>query len=63
MDQHWLRVKILGGMQEFVGETGVILWREGPFYRVRLDNPVEVEGVGIVGDDLWEGPMLRRLHP
>jgi hypothetical protein len=58
------RVTILGGMREFIGQTGTILWEEGVagFYRVRLDEPVEIDGIGVVGDDLWEGALLRRIR-
>ena len=61
-DRSGQRVTILGGMQEFIGKTGTILWQEGAgFYRVRLDEPVEIDGIGVVGDDLWEGALLRRI--
>jgi hypothetical protein len=57
------RVKILGGMKEFVGRTGTIMWEESAgFYRVKLDAPVEIDGIGVVADDLWEGALLRRLR-
>src|SRR6516165_1331354 len=57
------KVEIRGGMQEFVGKTGTILREESPgYYRVKLDEPVEIDGIGLVADDLWEGGLLRRLR-
>ena len=63
-DRTGQRVEILGGMAQFVGKTGVILWEEGGsgLYRVRLDEPIEIDGIGVVGDDLWEGALLRKLR-
>jgi hypothetical protein len=58
------RVKIMGGMREFVGQTGTIISEEGSnpkMYRVRLDNPVNIPGVGKVTDDLWEGNLLKKI--
>jgi len=55
------RVKILGGMSEFVGKTGTIQGKEGNTYRVKLDTPVEVSGVGKVYSDLWESPYLKTI--
>jgi hypothetical protein len=62
------RVKILAGMREFIGKTGEVIDnsdRDGgkPMYRVRLDQPVEVPGVGRVTNDLWGGSALRNLRP
>jgi hypothetical protein len=54
-------VEILGGMAEFIGKTGRIRHKEGGLYRVRLDAPVMVEGVGEVHDDLWESAALKTL--
>ncbi|MEW6199782.1 MAG: hypothetical protein AB1601_14105 [Planctomycetota bacterium] len=61
------RVRILGGMQEFVGLTGTIVdvekhSREPAYYRVRLDTPVEIPMVGLVRDDLWQGRMLKTIR-
>jgi hypothetical protein len=56
------RVKILGGMLEFVGKIGRILGKEGELYRVLLDEPVSILHVGKVEEDLWEGRMLRRVR-
>lgn len=56
------RVKILGGMQEFIGLTGTIENKEGNLYRVELDEPVMIAGVGMVRDDLWEGRYLRTIR-
>jgi hypothetical protein len=61
------RVKILGGMPEFVGKCGEIRGnheRDGTtvMYRVRLDEPVMIPGVGEVSDDLWAGSFLKTLR-
>ena len=58
------RVKITGGMSEFVGKFGTIVddtERDGRtvMYRIRLDRPVEIPGVGMVQDDLWSGSCFR----
>lgn len=55
------RVKILGGMKEFIGQTGEIMYKEGNMYRVRLDRPVNIPGIGLVTNDLWEGRLLREI--
>ena len=55
------RVKIMGGMAEFVGKTGMAE-REGSFWRVELDHPVEIPGIGIVTDDIWKGYYLKTLR-
>lgn len=53
-------------MAAFIGKTGEIIGREGGgewlAYRVRLDRPVHVEGVGEVTDDFWEGELLRAVR-
>jgi len=60
-------VEILGGMSEFVGKTGEVVDVEnyggsgGSYFRVLLDEPVYVEGVGEVTDDLWQDQWLRRV--
>jgi hypothetical protein len=62
-DRYGQRVEIRGGMSEFVGKTGRIVAKEGPaFYRVELDRPVHIRGVGMVADDLWEGRLLRTIR-
>jgi hypothetical protein len=55
------RVKILGGMKEFIGKTGTVSGKEGGMWRVRLDEPVNIPGVGSVTSDLWEGRFLRKI--
>jgi hypothetical protein len=60
------RVKILGGMREFIGRTGRIIDNTETdgrtvMYRVRLDSPVLIEGLGEVQDDLWSGKLLRNI--
>ena len=56
-------VKILGGMTEFVGQTGVITDIEDDgltkLYRVSLDEPINIEGIGEVEDDLWAAEFLE----
>lgn len=62
-DRYGQRVVILGGMSEFVGQTGRIVTKEGPaIYRVELDQPVHIRGVGMVADDLWESRLLRTIR-
>lgn len=61
------RVRIMGGMQEFVGKFGTIIdveqhRHEPAMYRVKLDKPVAVPHVGDVTDDLWQGPTLKRVR-
>jgi hypothetical protein len=60
------RVKIKAGMPEFVGQTGTVVGTEfdgrTKMYRVRLDQPVNVPGVGMVEDDLWAGQYLKPLR-
>lgn len=56
------RVKILGGMSEFIGQTGVVIARDGEHLRVKLDRPVMIEGIGLVTDDLWEPRLLRTVR-
>jgi hypothetical protein len=60
-------VKILKGMKEFVGKTGRIIDEEKMKHspkrsRVRLDKPVDVPGVGLVTDDLWERLYFKLLR-
>ncbi len=60
------RDTITSGMVEFCGRTGTIVGAEytngrNPLYRVRLDEPVEISGVGLVRDDLWESRYLRTI--
>jgi hypothetical protein len=58
-------VRIAGGMREFVGKLGTIVGEEGTrprMYRVRLHEPVEVPGVGLVEDDLWQGTYLKAVR-
>lgn len=49
----------------FLNKTGRIVGSEKfgrfepPMYRVRLDEPVEIPGVGTVTDDLWQGQYLK----
>ena len=56
------RVRIVGGMSEFVGKIGTVVGRDGMLLRVRLDEPVNVPGIGLVTDDLWEPRLLKTQH-
>lgn len=54
-----------GQMPEFVGKTGRVVGTEKYgelFYRVQLDTPVYIEGVGRVGDDIWTARFMRRIR-
>jgi hypothetical protein len=55
------RVKITGGMKEFIGKTGRVQAKEDGMWRVILDSPVEIPGVGRVTSDLWEGRYLKKI--
>lgn len=57
-----VRIAAGGGMREFIGCTGEIVAVEGEYYRVRLDTPVQIEGVGLVRDDLWMGHLLKTVR-
>ena len=57
------RVRILGGLLAFIGKTGQIVGKEGNLYRVHLDEPVDVAGIGRVRDDQWEDSALKALMP
>jgi hypothetical protein len=46
----------------FEGKTGTVVNTEGTrpkMYRVRLDEPVTIDGLGQVRDDLWSREWLR----
>lgn len=60
-DRSGQRVRIHGGMKEFHGKTGIISRKESGQYRVRLDTPVHVQGVGHVKDDLWDSHHLKKI--
>lgn len=60
-------VRIQGSLADpFAGQTGYVRGFEmdgrTKMYRVRLDNPVDVPGVGLVTDDLWAGHLLKVLR-
>lgn len=56
------KVRITGGISEFVGATGTITSdAEWPYLRVALDEPVEIDSV-VVTDDLWLSHLLRTLR-
>lgn len=54
-------VRILEGHTALIGKTGVIVDKVGRQYRVNLDTPVEVPGVGLVAADLWMPAALKVL--
>jgi hypothetical protein len=57
-------VRILSAAQEqLVGKTGVIFGREGKLHQVRLDQPVEISGIGVVETNLFETSALRIIRP
>jgi hypothetical protein len=63
-----IRVRIkpgMGGVREFDNAVGSIVDVEISMgmrmYRVELDEPVIVPGLGPVRDDLWEGSLLELL--
>lgn len=64
--KHQTRVRITGGMAEFIGQTGTVIAEQldgqTKLYRVELDSPVEVEGLGRVADDLWARPYLKPIR-
>lgn len=60
-------VKIISGMPEFVGRTGHVYNIEydgggrgkHKMYRVMLDKPIHIEGIGEVTDDIWAREHLK----
>jgi len=61
------RVQIMSGMREFVGKTGTYhgdFEKDGStkLYRIVLDQPVMVPGVGFVGNDLWSKDHLQNVR-
>ncbi len=46
----------------FNGKIGDVTDKEGKLYRVRFHEPVYIDGVGYVQDDLWEGKYLRKVR-
>lgn len=55
-------VKILEGVTQLVGQTGTIVDKEGNQYRVKLDTPTEVDGVGLVSSELFMPSVLKVLR-
>lgn len=52
-------------MPEFKGATGRVAGTERCgelFYRIELDEPVYIPGVGRVGDDLWTARFLKKVR-
>ena len=64
------RVKIAGQKGSlgdvFNGQKGTVVGYEKDgstvLFRVLLDTPVHVEGVGSVKDDLWAGSFLKTIR-
>lgn len=56
-----------GQMPEFAGKTGCVLHTEmcgrDRYYRIRLDEPVNIDGVGRVTDDLWTAGFFKKVRP
>ena len=50
-----------GGMKEFHNATGRVGEKEGRHYRIHLDEPVEIPGIGKVKDNLWERGKFKLL--
>lgn len=59
------RVKIKdSSVRQYNGKFGTVIGSEKDgLYRVRLDKPVNVPGVGIVTDDLWSKDYLTKVRP
>lgn len=66
------RVKIVtpkghSSFKEFEGQTGTVIGFEmdgrTKMHRVKLDNPVNIPGLGLVEDDIWAGEYLRTIEP
>ena len=43
----------------FEGALGCIIGKEMEMFRVRLDYPIMIEGIGRVTSDLWSREFLR----
>jgi hypothetical protein len=56
-----VKIKPEGGMKEFHHKTGTIISKENGQYRVKLDDPVHIPGIGHVKDDLWDSKLLRKI--
>lgn len=63
------RVRIIsapGAMPEFVGSVGTIIGEERDggtrMFRVHLDTPIVINGIGPVTDDLWSSAHLRKVR-
>jgi hypothetical protein len=58
------KVRPLTGLDAaFEGQKGTIVgFEQGKpvMFRVKLDNPIDILGVGLVKDDLWSGEYLKR---
>lgn len=62
---HVTLLDLPGQMREFAGKTGRVVGTEKCgelYYRVRLDDPVFINGVGKVTDDLWTARFLRKVR-
>ena len=56
-------VRILEGVTQLVGLTGLIVDKEGKLYRVNLGTPTEVPGAGLVSTDLFMPSALKVIKP
>lgn len=62
-----VQIKAGGGLAIFRGRTGTIIDNRGRdgrnvMYRVRLDQAVDIPGVGPVSDDVWQGQFLQAVR-
>lgn len=61
-----LLLDVPGQMKEFAGKTGRVVHKEKlgreRYYRIRMDKPVDIPGIGRVTDDLWTSKFLRKVH-
>lgn len=56
-------VKILnnqGRKDKFTGSGGTVIAAEGEYLRIKLDEPINIKGVGMVTNDLWMPYLLRK---
>ena len=57
-----VKIKPGKGTDEFANKTGMVIGAEGEYLRIRIDEPVQVKGVGWVQDDLWMPYTLRKIQ-
>lgn len=61
-----LLLDVPGQMKEFAGKTGRVVHEEmlgrERYYRIRMDEPVNIPGLGRVTDDLWTSKFIRKVR-